>query len=180
MRKSTVYLAILILLLLLVAGCETEGNTEKENSKHTDVEYAGSTIKIKDEYSEWNLSSKFDYQTKSYSGESITYEVIGNKHGFGITGKFPIVAGESEKYFWFYWGEENIKNQPVKVMAYKKGSDELNKVFSGKFYEGAQIKEKEVNMPSHLKLPSAGVWNLLVYINDELSGNVVVDVLPIK
>lgn len=53
-------------------------------------------------------------------------------------------------------------------------------MFSGEFYKGAQINENEVNMPSHLKFPSSGVWNLLVYINDELSGNIVVEAIPKK
>lgn len=55
-------------------------------------------------------------------GESLTYEVIGKKGGFGITGPFPIVSSKWKKYFWFYWGGENIKNQPVKIMAYKEDS----------------------------------------------------------
>lgn len=51
-------------------------------------------------------------------------------------------------------------------------------MFSGQFYEGAQINENEVNMPSLLGFPSSGIWNLLVYVNDELSGNIVVEVVP--
>lgn len=180
MIRIFVLLAYLTLLFLLLAGCKTESNTEEKNANNIEVKYEGSTIEIKDEYNEWNLTSKFNYQIKSYSGESVTYEVIGKKGSFGITSSFPIVSSKMQKVFWFYWGEENIKNQPVKVLAYKKGSKELIEVFSGEFNEGAQINENEVNMPSNLKLPSSGVWNLLVYINDELSGNIVVEVIPKK
>ncbi|MFD2923924.1 hypothetical protein [Halobacillus naozhouensis] len=178
MKRRFVFLAYLAFLLMLLTACETESKTEGKDNKVKELKYEGSTLEIKDEYNEWNLSPKFNYQTKSYSGESSTYEVIGSKDGFGITGNFPMKADKQKKFFWFYWGEENIKNQPVKVMAYKKGSEELIKVFSGKFYEGAQINENEVNMPSYLMLPSPGVWNLLAYINDELSGNIVVEVIP--
>jgi hypothetical protein len=169
-------------VFFLLFGCETVSNTEPRNGQGLEVKYKGDTIKINDEYNEWELDTKFEYQTASHSGERVTYEVVGKKDGFGITGPFPIVSNDGtnkgQKYFWWYWGGENIKNQPVKVMGYKKGANELISLHTGEFFEGAQINEKEVNMPSGLRFPSSGVWNLLVYINDDLYGNVVVEVVP--
>ncbi|MFD2922188.1 hypothetical protein [Halobacillus naozhouensis] len=172
-----IFLGNLTLLLLFLAGCDMKSKPEEENANSMELTYEGAVIELKDEYNEWNLTPTFNYETSSYSGERVIYEVIGKKNSFGITGSFPIVSSKDQKIFWFYWGKENIKNQPVKIMAYKKGSEELIKVFSGEFYEGAQINEDEVNMPSNLRFPTAGVWNLLVYINDELSGNIVVEVV---
>jgi hypothetical protein len=164
-------------ILLCFFGCESESKTAATKQKDNEVKYEGATIEINDKYKKWNVAPEFKYQTKGQDGGSLTYEVIGNRAGFGITGQFPIVSGEKQKYFWFYWGKENIKNQPVKVMAYKKGSKELINVFEGEFYVGAQINKDEVNMPSNLKFPSSGVWNVLIFINDKLSGNIVVNVI---
>jgi len=173
--KRLIYASFILLLLI---GCETE--SEPEETKAKEFKHEGSSIEIGDQYEEWNLTPKFDYQTKSSSGESISYEVIGKKDGFGITSSFPITAKKGQKVFWFYWGEEDIKNETVEVLAYKKDSNELVRLFSGEFYERAQINENEVNMPSNLTFQSSGMWNVLVYMNDEVKGNIVVEVVPRK
>jgi hypothetical protein len=172
LKKVIVFLITLLLLLCLLTGCESELMNETKDTKARDraIEYV-------EKYNDWDLSPTFKYDTED-NGVGVTYNVLGKKDSFGITGPFPIVAGVKQKYFWFYWGEKKIKDQPVEIMAYKKGSNELIKLFSGEFYEGAQLNENEVNMPSNLKFPSAGVWNVLIYINDELSGNIVVEVVP--
>ncbi|RZT23634.1 hypothetical protein [Fictibacillus sp. BK138] len=172
MKKVVVFVITLLLLLSLLTGCESERKNETKYIKARDraIEYV-------EKNHDWDLSPTFKYETED-NGVGVTYNVLGKKDSFGITGPFPIVAGVKQKYFWFYWGEDQIKDQPVEIMAYKKGSNELIKLFSGEFYEGAQISENEVNMPSNLKFPSAGVWNVLIYINDQLSGNIVVKVVP--
>ncbi|MBM7553899.1 hypothetical protein [Thalassobacillus pellis] len=169
------FLLITSLSLLVMLGCESE--SKSADTKNNKLEYQGSIVAVGEEYTKWNLTPTFKYHTKDQrTGENVSYEIIGKKDSFGITGPFPIIANKSQKYMWFYWGKKPIKDQPVKVMAYKKGSNELIKLFSGEFYEGAQINEKEVNMPSSLKFPDSGIWNVLVFIHDELSGNVVVQV----
>lgn len=119
-RLKKVFLYFSTLLLLLVAGCES-GNKMNE----IEVEYDGATVEIPNGYQEWELSPQFEYETQSKSGETLTYEVIGKKDVFGITSGFPIVSNEEtnekQKFFWWYWGEEDIKNQPVKVLGIKKG-----------------------------------------------------------
>jgi hypothetical protein len=175
LKKFVVFLITLPLLLCLLSSCETE---RKNETKVKDIKDRDSVVKYVEKYSDWDFTPTFKYETEDENGVGITYKVIGKKDSFGIAGPFPIVAGISQKYFWFYWGEKKIKDQPVEIVAYKKGSNELIKLFSGEFYEGAQINENEVNMPSNLKFPSSGVWNVLIYINDELSGNIVVEVVP--
>jgi hypothetical protein len=172
LKKVVVFVITLLLLLSLLTGCESERKNETKDIKARDraIDYVEKNLN-------WEPSPTFNYQTED-NGVGVTYNVLGKKDSFGITGPFPIVAGVKQKYFWFYWGEEQIKDEPVEIMAYKKGSNELIKLFSGEFYEGAQISEDEVNMPSNLKFPSAGVWNVLIYINDQLSGNFVVEVVP--
>ncbi|MBU0904884.1 MAG: DUF4871 domain-containing protein, partial [Firmicutes bacterium] len=58
----------------------------------------------------------------------------------------------------------------------KDGEEELIDVYSGTFNESAEVSSDSVNMPSHLKFPSAGVWKVLVYINEELYESIVVEV----
>jgi hypothetical protein len=175
LKRYFIFLITLPLLLCLLSSCETE---RKNETSVKDIKARDRAIEYVEKYSDWDLTPIFKYETEDENGVGITYNVLGKKDGFGITGPFPIVASKPQKYFWFYWGEKKIKDQPVEIMTYKKGSNELIKLFSGEFYEGAQINENEVNMPSNLKLPSSGVWNILIYINDELYGNIVVEVVP--
>ncbi|QHE51607.1 hypothetical protein [Pontibacillus sp. HMF3514] len=176
MKRFIVSITNVFYIFLLLLGCETE--SEPEETKAKEFKYEGSSIEIGDQNDEWNLTPKYEYQTEDSNGESISYEVIGKKEGFGITSSFPIIAKKGQKVFWFYWGEEDIKNTPVKVLGYKEGSNELVTLFRGEFYEGAQINKDEVNMPSNLTFQSSGIWNVLVYINDEVKGNIVVEVVP--
>ncbi|MCC2252345.1 MAG: hypothetical protein ACQEWU_19920 [Bacillota bacterium] len=174
---KTVVLVYLMLFLIVFAACETDSKVKEDSVKAIKGNDENSTTALNEAYNDWELTPTFEYHTKSKDGEDLTYEVIGKKDAFGITGPFPIVSSKSQKYFWFYWGQENIKNQPVEIMALKKGAKDLIKVFSGEFYSGAQINKNEVNMPSNLLFPSPGVWNVLIFIDDELTGNIVVEVV---
>jgi hypothetical protein len=175
LKRIFVFLAYLTFLLFFITGCDTDSKAEDKKAKNLELKHEGL---IPDQYYEWNPTRKFTYQTTDQkTGESVSYEVIGKKNGFGITGPFPITASQKQKYFWFYWGKRNIKDQPVKVMGFNKDSKELITIFEGEFYKAAQINENEVNMPSNLLFPSSGIWNLLIYINNELSGNIVVEIV---
>jgi len=176
LKRFIVPITYVSFILLLLVGCET--GSEPEETKAKELKYEGYTIEIGDQNDIWKLTPKYEYQTEDSNGKSISYEVIGKKDGFGITTSFPITAKKGQKVFWFYWGEEDIKNQTVEVLTHKKGSNEIVRLFSGEFYEGAQINEDEVNMPSNLKFPSSGMWNVLIYSNDEVKGNIVVEVVP--
>ncbi|KGX91906.1 hypothetical protein [Pontibacillus marinus] len=175
MKRFIVSITYVSFILFLLVGCETESEPEETTKE---LKYEGSTIEIGDQSNLWKLTPKYDYQTEGRNGERKTYEVIGKKDGFGITTSFPITAKKGQKFFWFYWGEEDIKNQPVKVLGYKKGSNEIVTLFRGEFYEEAQINEDEVNMPSNLTFQSPGIWNVLVYMDGEVKGNLVVKVVP--
>lgn len=126
---------------------------------------------------DWELSSTFEHSVVYESGKEGSYTVVGSKDGIGFIGPFPIIAKDKQKYLWFYFGKENIYDKPVEVKAIKKGTEELVDILSGPgtFYEGAKVSPDSVNMPSHLKFPSAGVWKILVYIDEELYESIVIE-----
>jgi hypothetical protein len=111
------------------------------------------------------------------SGEKGSYTIVGSKDGIGFSGPFPIIATDKQKYFWFYFGAENIYDKPVEVKAIKKGTDEPVNVLlnTSTFYESAEASPGSVNMPSSLKFPSAGIWKVLVYIEGELYESIVIE-----
>ncbi|MCM3718323.1 DUF4871 domain-containing protein [Fictibacillus phosphorivorans] len=181
MKKKLLALS-LFLTIGIMAACTPSSKTAKDLEKPKEKNEAQeSTNEIKEITSEgnWDLSLTFDHSVVYESGEKGSYEIVGNKDTVGFTGPFPIKEKDSQKYFWFYFGKENVYDKPVKVKAIKKGTKELVDILSGPstFYESAEVSPDSVNMPSHLRFPSAGVWKVLIYIDEKLYEDIVVEVV---
>ena len=164
----------------LLAACTENTNDEIEETKVESVNENKNDVSYEISDNNWELSSKFEHSVVYENGEKGSYEMVGNKETVGFTGVFPIKAKEkSVKYFWFYFGKEDIYDKPVEVKAIKKGTEEAVNILSGPstFYEGAEVSPDSVNMPSHLRFPSAGIWKVLVYIDGELYESIVVKVV---
>ncbi|UOQ44865.1 hypothetical protein MUN89_02610 [Halobacillus salinarum] len=172
MKKSLRFSACLTLFIVLLAACEAD----RQPADETSTDGTEASVEAEEQDKEWDLSPTFTYKTKS-DGEPAAYEVTGNKNGFGITGPFPIVSSKPNKYFWLYWGGENLKDRPVKITGHKKGSKEEVQIFTGEFTKSVQLNENEANMPSNLKFPSSGIWKLSVLVDGEAQGNIVVEVV---
>ncbi|MEI5906708.1 hypothetical protein WAK64_06510 [Bacillus spongiae] len=175
---NKLFLALLMLIIIgsLIACTNNEGESEEEATVQEAVRQV-STNEIEDEILEdnWDLSSIFEHSVVLENGQE-SYKVVGNQSTLGFTGPLPTVANKTQKYFWFYFGNETIYDKPVDVKAIKKGEKELIDVFSGTFHKGAELGPGIVNMPSHLRFPSKGVWKVLVYIDDDLYESIVVEV----
>lgn len=183
LKKHTLTLFLLLAVVLLMA-CTSNSISEISNeSKLTKVETKVQEITNEIEKvatdGNWVLSSTFDHSVGYETGEEGSYEIVGNKDTVGFTGPFPIIAKDSQKYFWFYFGKESVYNKPIEVKAIKKGTEKAVNILSSpsNFYKGAEVSPDSVNMPSHLKFPSAGVWKILVYIDEELYESIVVEVV---
>lgn len=124
----------------------------------------------------WELSSTFQHSIVDNDGKEVSYTIVGNEETLGFTGDILMDVEKSHKIFWFYFGKENIFDKPVEVKAVKKGTEELVDLYSGMFYQGAEVSADSANMPSNLKFPSAGIWKILVYINHKFYESIVVRV----
>ncbi|MBO8155070.1 MAG: hypothetical protein H0Z32_01300 [Bacillaceae bacterium] len=171
--------SILSLFMILISGMlmactsvtqhKKEANQKQEIQEHTE----GIDHHIQ---AEWDLTPSFEHPITYEGGREGSYTIIGNQHTVGFTGPFPLEAGKGNKYMWFYFGDEQIYDQPVKIKAIKKDTEKLITLHSGSFFQGAEVSPDSVNMPSILKFPSAGRWKILVYIDGELFERLVVDV----
>ncbi|MCA0983661.1 DUF4871 domain-containing protein [Halobacillus yeomjeoni] len=160
----------LILTTSVLVSCEESEAGIEQTSNENDG-------KILDQDQDgWDLSRFFQHKVVYENGEEVSYTIIGNKHTLGFTGPFPIIAADSDKYMWFYFGSENIYDKPVEIKAEKKGSEETIQITSGKFYREAEVAPLEVNMPSNLRFPSSGTWRVIVYIDGEIYEKIVVEV----
>ena len=161
----------------LLAACnvldiQKSKQDKKVNENNDEIIYEGSE-------NEWELSPTFEHSVIYEDGEKGSYTVVGSTDRVGFTGSFPIIAKEPQKYFWFYFGRQNIYDKPVKVKAIKKETKEVVDVLSGPstFYKSAAVSPGSVNMPSLLTFPSAGIWKVLVYIDEKLYESIVIEVV---
>jgi hypothetical protein len=173
-KKITTSL-VMISSLLLMAAC-TDNTTEKE-IQEPQQEVSANEVVYEIPENGWEVTPTFKHSVVYESGEEGSYTIAGSKDGIGFTGPFPIMANEKQKYFWFYFGEEDIYDKPVEAKAIKKGTEELVDVLWGPstFYKSAAVSPDSVNMPSTLKFPSAGIWKVLVYIEGELYESIVIE-----
>ncbi|MYL46407.1 hypothetical protein GLV94_12210 [Virgibacillus halodenitrificans] len=181
MKKHLVVLSLILMVGLLVAcssNSSNESGNELEVSEVSKKASEAQMSKVDETIIEknWELSPEFIHFVEYESGEKGSYEIRGNKDGMGITGPFPIIAKDSQKYMWFYFGAENIYDKPVKIKAIKKGEEDSIEAYSGTFFESAEVSPESVNMPSHLRFPSTGTWKVLVYIEEELFDTIIVKV----
>ena len=183
LKKHILALFLLLTIVSLVA-CTSNSISETPSELKVSKEenkLQESTNEVEKAVAEgnWVLSSTFVHSVEYETSEEGSYEIVGNKDTVGFTGPFPIIAKDSQKYFWFYFGKESVYNKSVEVKAIKKGTEETVNILSGpsNFYKGAEVSPDSVNMPSHLKFPSAGVWKILVFIDEKLYESIVVEVV---
>lgn len=127
------------------------------------------------EKDDWEKESVFNHKVRYDESGTGVYKMVGKEGRIGFT-PVEITENHGGKHMWFYWGEEDILDKPVKITAVKKGSDEPIDVFEGQFYKDAQVSKDSVNMPSNLVLPSAGLWKIFIHIDGKLYDTLVVDV----
>lgn len=103
---------------------------------------------------------------------------MGNNGKFGIGEYGPFIAGEAQKYMWHFWGEQALLTKPLKVIGISKETgEELNLFQSPGGYGLAPNTGADHSLPSLLTLPNAGLWKLAVYFEEELFGDIIVDVI---
>ncbi len=154
------FIFLFISLVMVLSGCSNE--TVKSNGDN------------------WEESSKFIREivvTADGQTENLVLR-IGNNGRLGVQApQNPFIAGQSSKYFWLFWGDNETLTKPVKIVGEKRDSGETLTVFEiPQKQQLAPLYGADHTMPSTMKLPSAGYWMLNVYFGDELFGNVVVDV----
>ena len=180
--KRFIHATFIIVAIGFLAAC-TENSASKQETERPEQEENVVNPHDKQAYGiedgDWELSPTFEHSLQDTDGKEHAYTVVGSRDGVGFTGPFPITANEKQKYFWFYFGEEDIYDQPVEVKAIKKGTEEWVHVLSGPglFYEGARVSPDSVNMPSHLSFPTAGIWKIVISIDGKVDDTIVVEVV---
>ncbi|MGG0655358.1 hypothetical protein [Rummeliibacillus pycnus] len=165
-----------LLLVVLLVGC-SEQTTQGKGEVHS---------------TKWEVSPTFDIPVNFGDGKKGKYVLIGKEGRMGFligsgSGDHvaidPIIEGKGNKYMWHFWGNKDEFDGPLKVVGInEKGekhkilTDGDSKVWS---YPGVGISPNNgatTHVPSLMEFPTAGLWKLKVYIDDQLFGDIVVDV----
>nr|WP_251035793.1 DUF4871 domain-containing protein [Paenibacillus sp. ISL-20] len=85
------------------------------------------------------------------------------------------IANQPNKYMWHFWGRAEELKGDLLITAVKKGTTEIVDVFKTRIspypHNGA-----DAAIPTSMSLPSPGLWRIMVSINGQLFGSVIVEV----
>jgi len=122
----------------------------------------------------------------------------GNADMIGIPNKIAIhngkiIEGNANKFIWYFWGaEKEFENMFLTVIAIKKdsveptkalvvgvGTKSATKVWSIKshFPKVTPLNGANAHIPSTIELPSKGLWSLNAFVNNQLYGQIIVEVM---
>ena len=86
----------------------------------------------------------------------------------------PLVANEPNKYMWHFWGQD-LNGKSLKVIGTNIETNEEAVIIDNYNIAGA-LNGADAHVPSSMVFPNSGIWELDVYVEKELFGNVVVEV----
>lgn len=85
------------------------------------------------------------------------------------------IAGHPNKYMWHFWGSKEELTGDLVITAVKQNSSEIIDVFKSRVapypHNGA-----DASLPTTMLLPSPGLWRIMVSIDGQLFGSVIVEV----
>lgn len=151
-------LLLLIFGLFLIGCTNTEKNIKEENWKESAT-----------------LIREVVVSQSGDKGDFVFRIGDNGKFGFGEYG--PFIAGETQKYMWFFWGEKETLTKQFKVIGVSKDTGKRETVISSP--AGDLLSPHlgaDHHIPSSMMLPTSGLWKLEVYFGEELYGNVIVNV----
>ncbi|UOQ44958.1 DUF4871 domain-containing protein [Halobacillus salinarum] len=181
--------AIFTVIAALSAGCSNIAGDHSSSSDSQKEQPSGSPEEISNK---WEISSTFKIPYTSKDGTKAEYVLIGKKNrlgfllGSGKRGKAKpelIVEDQPYKYMWHFWGKSEELNGNLTVVGLNEAGEKHKVLMEGNKkvwqYPGYTLNPNQGadhHVPTTMEFSSAGLWKLKVYFNDELFGDVVVNV----
>lgn len=106
--------------------------------------------------------------------QSGVYDMIGTKDHLGLLSP-GFVANSPNKFMWHLWGSNEKLSGDFQVYGVKKGSNQLEEVLTSEITPGS-LNGADATVHCLMSLPSSGQWKLIVIINGQWFGDIVVEV----
>lgn len=102
------------------------------------------------------------------------YEMTGVENRLGFI-NYEIIAAQPNKYMWHFWGSDEDLKGELRITALKQNSLEIIDVFEAKL-NPSKLNGADAAIPTTMSLPTSGLWRLMVSIDGQLFGSVIVEV----
>jgi hypothetical protein len=165
MFRKNKYMILAVLMSMVLSACSSNKAIEEENSKP-------------------EVSSTFSIPVTFGDGKKGEYILVGEKEklAFQIGSRSedetielsPIVANQPDKYMWYLWGK-NLSGKPFKVIGTNTDTKQ-EIVFFDDIVLGSKLNGVDAHTPSLMEFPTTGIWKLDAYVDEELFGNIIVEV----
>lgn len=87
-----------------------------------------------------------------------------------------LIAGKPNKYMWHFWGRDEELTGDLVITAVKQNSSEIIDVFKVAGLRPSPLNGADAAIPTSMSLPSPGLWRIMVSIDSQLFGSVIVEV----
>ncbi|ETT64715.1 DUF4871 domain-containing protein [Paenibacillus sp. FSL H8-0457] len=87
-----------------------------------------------------------------------------------------LIAGKPNKYMWHFWGRDEELTGDLVITAVKQNSSEIIDVFKVAGLRPSPLNGADAAIPTSMSLPSPGLWRIMVSIDGQLFGSVIVEV----
>ncbi|MFS0781113.1 DUF4871 domain-containing protein [Bacillus sp. 1P06AnD] len=180
MKVHISFILFFSLCIFLMIGCvsekEVEQGIDKDKTKaiaQKDSNDMPSFVKAAAfVHIDWNKSV-----TKI--GSNGVSDIMGNPNKVGYIGP-DLTAGKTNKWLWHFWGKTKGE---VTVVAYHKETGTKTSIFKNADISNwtmslsfSEINGADSSMASNVMLPKAGVWALLVYVDETLFDTLIIKV----
>jgi hypothetical protein len=168
--KKYIFCVLGLMVLLSSAACTKEAKQTK-NENHNEVK-----VRHNNEWEESAALIKEVVVTDDGKTGDFVFH-IGDNGKLGIAEYGPFIEGETQKYMWYFWGDQETLTKPVKIIGISKETGKKITILQSEVSNMlSPLSGADHSMPSLIMLPNSGLWKLEVYFGEELFGNIVVNV----
>ena len=161
--KRMYMMSISLMTLLFITSCTPEKMVE---SKHVLPEGIPEFVQESD-------FDKINWDRKAVEfGDN---GMIGNENKSGVIGA-DMPSLDEQKWMWHLWGIENTEK--LTVVGYHKDSVTVHQMITDRWTMelGGPNNGADAHIPSSVKVPKAGEWAILLYVNEQLFDTLVYDI----
>ena len=148
-----------------MTGCSTDQANVNETKAN---ENAGEAT--------WQVSPKFQIPLENREGSYTVRGIKGRIAFLDNHAKYEssLSAGIKNKNMWYFWGEEDELKGSFKVLATSKKTGEEMPIIDNGMTTSSNLADREYL--SFMEFPHDGLWRLDAYMDDNLLGQIVVNV----
>ncbi|MCM3639419.1 DUF4871 domain-containing protein [Sporosarcina luteola] len=155
--KLKIFTCIFLSMVILVSGCSANETVEGRFDLPEDIP-------------EFVVNSNFENIDWENKAVAFNGNIIGNENKSGVIGANMPSITTKQKWMWHLWGIENPTATNLTVVGLHRETGTVHQVLTSGWTTGlaGENNGADAHTPSHVQIPMAGEWAILLYANGDL------------